>query len=194
MSESTPTVLCYVYEQMADFEITLLLNILKQRGGRRVVAISEGRKPVTAQSGLVFQPDMGIDEVSDELAQEAEALIIPGGPIDMERNAICPLIRRRVDAGRLVGAICFAPQFLGRAGVLDDHRFTTSCPPKHIEELGVESPFPWKNFVQARVLRDGPVITAQGNAFVDFAEAVCDAVGMFESSAECKRWLDGYRQ
>ena len=68
-------ILCYVYEEMADFEITLLLHRLRGAGGREIVSISEDTGPITAQSGLQFLPDRRIQEI-DSL-EDVEALILP---------------------------------------------------------------------------------------------------------------------
>jgi putative intracellular protease/amidase len=86
----------------------------------------------------------------------------------------------KIDAEKkLLAAICFGPQYLGRAGILDQHRFTTSCSEETIQSLGVSDPYPRKNYVEARVVRDEHVITAKGSAFVDFAFAVADYLGIY---------------
>jgi len=170
---------CYIYNNMADFEITLLLHRLKNSGKRRIIAISETTDIITAQSGLKFKPDITISEAL--INNNAEALIIPGGPINNEQNDILPLINIMHGQNKLIAAICFAPQFLGRAGILDNISYTTSCSEKHITELGVTNPFNRSNFVMRRVVQSGNIITAQGYAFVDFAAAVCDYLNIFAS-------------
>lgn len=160
----------YCYNHMADFETVLLLHRLHCIGGLQIIPIAETLQPVVSQSGLRYLPEKTIAQAA---ASEAEALIIPGGPIDNRQNAIIPLIRQMHAAGKTVAAICFGPQFLARAGVLDTVRYTTSCTPEHIAQLGVEDPFPRAGWVPRRVVEDGHVITAQGHAFVDFAKAVC---------------------
>ncbi|MBQ8149662.1 MAG: DJ-1/PfpI family protein [Clostridia bacterium] len=175
------TIYCYYYNDMADFETVLVLHRLRCIGGRRIVAIAETMDPVTSQSGLRYLPDKTIAEAA---AEEAEALIIPGGPINNRQNAILPLIRQMQTQRRLIAAICFGPQFLARAGVLDGVRYTTSCTPEHIAALGVHDPFPRANFVDQRVVEDGGVITAQGHAFVDFAAAVCRYLGAVTDPAQ----------
>lgn len=171
------TILCYIYEDMADFEVSLLLHRLRNAGCRRVLAISEDAAPVTAQSGLRYWPDLRIQDAPTD----AEALIIPGGPIRNDQNAILPLCQAMAAQGKLVAAICFGPQFLGRAGLLRGRSYTTSCSPEKIRELGVADPFPRESYRPARVVQDGNLITAQGYAFVDFAAAVCRYLHVFSS-------------
>ena len=123
------TILCYIYPDMADFEVVVALHRLRNAGKRRIITVAETKDAVVSQSGLRYVPDMTIREAAD---LDVEALIIPGGPINNDQNAILPLIRRLYAQGKLLAAICFGPQFLGRAGVLDRHAFTTSCTPEHI--------------------------------------------------------------
>lgn len=172
-------ILCYIYEGMADFEISLLLHRLRNTGKREIVAVSEKKEPFTAQSGLHYTADKLISEITS--IDEYEALIIPGGPIDNTQNEICPVIQQMIQADKLVAAICFAPQFLGRAGILSQYRFTTSCSAQKIRQLGVADPFYRENEVDVRCHTDRNVITAKGYAFVDFALAVCDTLQIFET-------------
>lgn len=175
-------ILCYIYPEMADFEISLLLHRLKNKGEREIISISEDLSLITAQSGLTFKPDKRIDEITD--LSDIEALIIPGGPINNEQNGICPLVRQMVDHGKLAAAVCFGPQFFARAGILDNYRYTTSCSPEKIVQLNVEDPFHRKNFIMSRTIVDRNVITAQGYAFVDFALEVCRYLKLVETDEQ----------
>ena len=169
-------ILCYIYPDMADFEVVLTLHRLRNAGKRQIITVAETMEEIVSQSGLRYVPDMTI---ADALSLDAEALIIPGGPINNEQNAILPLIRQMDEAGKLLAAICFGPQFLGRAGVLDKHLFTTSCSAEHIASMGKADPFPRAHIVDRRAVRDGHVITAQGHAFVDFAIEICRYLGIY---------------
>lgn len=169
-------VYCYIYPDFADFEVTVLLHRLRNTGGRRIVTIAETLEPVLSQSGLRYLPDRLIAQAD---ADGADALVIPGGPIRNEQNAILPLVRAMDERGKLLAAICFGPQFLARAGVLQGRCYTTSCKPETAASQPGGDPFPRHHFRGGRVVQDGHVITAQGYAPVDFAAAVC-------------RWLEVY--
>ena len=54
----------YIYQDMADFEVTVLLQRLRMTGDREIVAVSEDMEPVTAQSGLRYLPDLPIADVT----------------------------------------------------------------------------------------------------------------------------------
>lgn len=172
-------ILCYIYEGMADFEISLLLHRLKNTGKYEVVSVSEEIKVINAQSGLKYIPDKAIRDIEAPL--EYAALIIPGGPINNEQNEICQIAGQMLDGGRLVGAICFAPQFLGRAGLLDEYKYTTSCSEQKIQSLGVKDPFNRKNYLEERCVADRNLITAKGYAFVDFAQQICRYLNIFDN-------------
>lgn len=186
-------ILCYVYEDMADFEIVLTLHCLRDIGDIQVVTVSESQEAVTAQSGLRTVPDMVIGGMPDELLTESVGILIPGGPIAPEQNQICPVIRRMAADGKLVAAMCFAPQFLGRAGILADHRFTTSCRREYIRSLGCEDPFCWENYEEARVVTDRNVLTAQGSAFIDAAEKISEILGVFRGAEQRASYFKGIR-
>lgn len=171
------TIYCYIYPDFADFEVTILVHRLRNAGGYKIVSLAETEEAVMSQSGLRYLPDLLI---SDANAEEAAGLIIPGGPICNEQNAIVPLVQQMDEQGKLLAAICFGPQFLGRAGVLDGHTYTTSCNEETIRQLNVCDPFPRRNFRSARVWQDGHVITAPGHAPVDFAAAVCRYLGVYD--------------
>lgn len=180
------TVYCYYYPDMADFETVLLLHRLHAAGGRRIVAVAQSMEPVVSQSGLRYLPDLTIAQAS---ADDAEALIIPGGPINNRQNEILPLIQEMDKQHKLIAAICFGPQFLARAGVLSDRAFTTSCTPEHIAALSTEDPFPREGWQMQRVVQDGHIITAQGHAFVDFAMAVCRYLNVYRDEQQLRQEL-----
>ena len=55
--------------------------------------------------------------------------------------------------------------------------------------MGASNPFPSKNYVDQRVVRDGHIITAKGRAFVDFSFAIFDYLDVYAGRAEEKERL-----
>ena len=90
--------------------------------------------------------------------------------------------------GKLISAICGAGTvFLAKAGILNNVKYTTPMvewTQKHVDVFGEKDPFPRKNFIPQRVVRDRNIITAQGIAFVDFAIEICDWFKLFENQEE----------
>lgn len=170
-------VLCFVSEGLADFEITLVLHKLKTVGDREIIAVGYDLAPVVSESGLTYLPDRTLVQALN--LPGVEALLIPGGPIRPQGAELTELIRKLDNEKKLLAAICNGPQYLGRAGILDTHRYTTSCSADKIRSLQIPDPFPRSNYVEDRVVRDGHVITAQGRAFVDFAFAVFEYLKVY---------------
>jgi putative intracellular protease/amidase len=181
-------ILCFVSEDMADFEVTLVLHKLKNIGGRDIVAAGYTLDPISSESGIRYLPDMTLSDAFH--IEQIEALIIPGGAIRPQQPSLTDLIRKLDTEKKLLAAICNGPQYLGRAGILAHRKFTTSCSPEKIAELGVNNPFPLQNFVDQRVVRDGHVITAKGRAFVDFAFEIFTYLHIYhENPSEQQRLL-----
>jgi putative intracellular protease/amidase len=178
-------ILCLVSDEMADFEVTLTLQILKNKGDRNIVTVGQALAPVVGQTGFTFVPDLTLKQALE--LPEVEALIIPGGPIRPEWQEPTGLIQKMHAGEKLLAAICFGPQYLGPAGILDHHRFTTSCSEDKIRSLGVPDPYPRYNYVEERVVCDGNVITAKGSAFVDFAFAVAQYLDIYLGRDEEKK-------
>jgi putative intracellular protease/amidase len=177
-------ILCFVSDEMADFEITLALQILKNIGNREIITVGCDLTPVVSQSGFTFLPNRTLVQALDLTG--VEALLIPGGPIRSQPAGLTELILKIHGEQNLLAAICFAPQYLGRAGILNHHRYTTSCSVDTIKSLGVPDPFPRDNYVEERVVRDGQVITAKGGAFVDFAFAIAEHLDIYSGRNEEK--------
>jgi putative intracellular protease/amidase len=177
-------VLCFVSDDMADFEVTLALQLLRNKSDREVVPVGYELSPVVSQAGFTHLPNQTLAQALD--LPDIEALILPGGPIRPQRRELSELICKLDAEKKLLAAICFGPQYLGRAGVLDSHRFTTSCSESTIRSLQVPDPYPRNNFVDQRVVIDENVITAKGGAFVDFAFAICEYLGVYTGRAEEK--------
>jgi putative intracellular protease/amidase len=180
-------IIVFISADLADFEITLAAHLLRAIGGRKVVSAGYDLRPVTSQAGLTYQPDLTLDQAYDLV--EVEGLILPGGPIREQGNDLTRLIQKLDGEQKLLAAVCFGPQYLGRAGVLDKRRFTTSCSEGTIRELTVKDPYPRINYVDERVVRDGHIITAKGGAFVDFAFAIAETLDVFAGREEEKTRL-----
>lgn len=172
-------ILCFVSDEMADFEVTLVLHKLKTIGHKQIITVGYDLTPVVSESGLTYLPQRTIRQVLD--LPGVEGLIIPGGPIRSQRHELTELILRLHTEKKLLAAICNGPQYLGRAGILDTHRYTTSCSADKIKSLQVPDPFPRNNYVEERVVQDGHVITAKGRAFVDFSFAIFEYLDVYSS-------------
>ena len=115
-------------------------------------------------------------------------LIICGGWYGELRIELQHLLIELNRQKKLIAGICGAGTLLlAKAGILKNVQYTTPInewDKKYQELFGTTDPFPRVNFIAKRVVRDRNVITAQGNAFIDFAIEICDFFSLFSSELE----------
>jgi len=126
-----------------------------RRAGVEVRLVGIGGRDIEGSHGIRVQADLTIEE----LREEPEAVIVPGGMPGAANIAASPaavaLIRRLHEKKKLVAAICAAPAVvLAPAGVLAGKRAT--CFP------GLEDQLAGARFTQNRVVVDGNVVTSRG--------------------------------
>ena len=85
-------ILCFVSDDLADFEITHALHKLKTVGKREVVAIGYDFNPVVSESGLTYLPDQTVAQALD--LADVEGLLIPGGAIRPQKPEFTQLIQK----------------------------------------------------------------------------------------------------
>lgn len=182
-------ILCFYYDQFADFEITLACHKFRQVGQREIVGVAYRHEVVQSESGLRFMPDATVQEAL--ALEDVEALLIPGGPIQPPEAGILELIQAGHARGWIIAAICNGPHYLARAGLLGTHVYTTTCTPESAKRAGIADPFPRQNYREERVVADRQLITAKGRAFVDFSMSLFERLGIYTDEAERLRlWQD----
>lgn len=186
-------ILLFLYDEMAEFEITLAAQYLKSEKAGEIVPIGYS-DTVTGMAGLTYRITTTVKEA---LAMEDIAgLIIPGGNRCDLRDELKDLILRLDREKKLLAAICAGPQYLARAGVLTDRSYTTSLrtwTKEDEERFGGDDPFPRETFRPQRAVRDGHIITAYGDAFVDFAVEIFDYFGLFVDNAEREEFIKDFK-
>lgn len=130
---------------------------LLRRAGMEVVSASAGPDLlVEGARGIRVQADRMLDEC---LSRPFDMVILPGGPgVDgLRKDArVLDLVRRTHAAGIPLAAICAAPLVLADAGIVSGHTLT-SFPAAKAELQGRV-----KAYSEARVVRDGKLITSRG--------------------------------
>ncbi len=176
----------YIYENMADFEVTLLCHMLGADSDYEVIPIASDLSPKKCKSGLVYMPQLKIKDVIEQKIK-SDGIIIPGGWHFGINNELFLLLEHLNRDNKLIAAICAAPWMLAASGVIGNRRYTTSIESWGNEQkslFGVENPFDWVYYRDQRVVVDENIITAKGYAFVDFAIAICRALNLFKNDAE----------
>lgn len=182
------TVLLFLYDEMADFEITLTAYALATEGFDTVpIGYND---TVKSRSGIEYRIRTTVREAHE--MDGIAGLLIPGGYRCDLRKELVALIQKLDKEKKLLAAICAGPQYLARAGVLNDRSYTTSLrrwTEEDAQRFGGDDPFPRETFRPQRVVRDGHIITAYGDAFVDFTAVVCDSLGVFRDPSEKDAFL-----
>lgn len=178
-------ILVFIYDNMADFEMTFATYILGTDEKIEIIPISIEDKTVRSLAGLEYKPKK---LVKDMLGEEVEGIIFPGGWYQEVEEELIKLVKDLYNQNKLVAAICAAPRFLAKAGILNEVKYTTSIKEwtdAHRERFKDESdPYPRENFIQSRVVKDRNVITADGIAFIDFGIEIADYFNIFTNEEE----------
>ena len=152
-----------------------------RRAGIDVRLVGVGGRLVEGNHGLRLEADTTLEQ----LAEEPEGVILPGGMPGAANLAASPavieLILRLHSAGRLVAAICAAPAVvLEPAGVLAGKRAT--CFP------GFEERFTTARFSAGRVVVDGNLITSRGpGTAAEFSEKLIETIAGRAKALEVHR-------
>ena len=121
---------------------------------------------VKSIGGFRTQPDYSFDTMPDDYA----ALVLIGGfgwmtPV---ADRVAPIVRRALEKGRIVGAICNAASFMAKHGFLNNVKHTGNG----LEQLmlwGGEDYTNVSGYVNAQAVADSNIVTANGSATLEFA-------------------------
>lgn len=178
------TILCYLYDGFADFETVLACSGMKGDEELEIVYIAYDNLPLKSSGGLTIFPDKIVSEITQ--TDDIDGILIPGGSERELKPELEELIKKLNKEKKLIAAICAGPEFLAKAGILKDKRYTTSQTPQDYEEANEPDPFPRKTYQESRIVQDGNIITAQGHAFIDFAFKIWDWFDAYEHDEERK--------
>lgn len=173
-------ILCFIYDGFVDYEMSLACTELNMAEDYQIVYIAYEKTPIKSSAGITINPDNTVAEAIS--LSKIEGLIIPGGCIRILKPELERLIRKLYDEKKLIAAICGGPEFLAKTGLLNGRKYATSMYPDDYEEN--QDPFPRDSYVDARVIKDGNIITAKGDAFTDFALEIWDWFGLYDYDGE----------
>lgn len=122
---------------------------------------------VRSCSGFRTLPDYSFESMPEEYA----ALILIGGYQwqSEEAERVVPIVKRALEKGIVVGAICNGASFLARYGFLNQVKHTGNG----LEQLklwGGENYTNASGYVNRQAVRDGRVVTANGSGYLEFAK------------------------
>ena len=159
-----PTALVPIANGSEEIEAVTIIDVLR-RAGVEVTVAGVGARDVIASRGVKLQAECLVAECRDETY---DLIALPGGMPGAEHlrdsAELTELLKAQQQSGRVYGAICAAPAVVLHAhGLLGTRRAT--CHPSMRDRL--------PQFVDERVVTDGPCITSQGpGTALEFALAL----------------------
>ena len=143
---------------------------------KEILTFSADGEAVKSEDGFTVLPDRPF---SDFCREEVDCLILPGMweplPVMLDSRNIHFLAQFQGDKELVIGAISSAPLLLGKAGLLAEHRFCNGVFEEFLDAFPV---LPEEGVVRAKLMEDGNLVTAHGEAFREFALAVAQKVGI----------------
>lgn len=183
---SKATVLFLLLPEYAEWEPALLAAGLRfgfgeWEGKYEVKTVAPGPEEVMSVGGFRTVPDYTFANAPEDFA----ALVLVGGMSwrGEGAKAVLPLVRRTLEKGAVLGAICDASLFLGISGFLNEVEHTSNSL-SHIQELG-GSVYTGASRYHAdkQSVRDGNIVTATGTGFIEFA---CDMFAALDAAPQEK--------
>lgn len=143
---------------------------------KEIVTYAAERTPVRSEDGFTVLPDRPFQDFCRE---EIDCLVLPGIweplPVLLDRRNIAFLEQFQGEDRLVIAAICSGPLLLGKAGLLEGRRFCHGVFEGFLEEFPV---VPRERVVRAKLVEDGNLVTAQSDAFREFAAATARRVGL----------------
>lgn len=160
----------WLYDDCCIFEIVILNYFLTATDSELIFCSSHG-KTVRATEGYSLNADMSLEDVD---WSDVRSLIVPGGETaNLDDAAAADIIGNLYQKHVLIAGICAGVDVLDRAGILKDIRSTVSS--------------------EEDCVRDGNVITARANAYVDFAVEAAKALDLFEDEADLEETISFWK-
>ena len=170
-SLSDSKILFIATDGFEDSELLDPLNTLRERGADVVLASLE-LKEIEGSNGAKVKPDRTIEDVD---SKDFDALVLPGGTqnpdkLRMEEQVVYT-VKKFVDAGKPVAAICHGPWLLVEADVIRG-RTVTGWPSIRTDLKNAGA-----NVVDEKAVTDGNIITSRNPDDVPaFTEALIAAI------------------
>lgn len=124
-------------------------------------------EPVKSIGGFRTVPDYSFETMPEDYV----ALVLIGGfgwttPVAQQ---LVPIVRKAIDSGKIVGAICNGASFMAKAGFLNNVKHTGNG----LEQLQLWGGDNYTNpdgYVHVQVVSDNNIVTANGSATLEFAK------------------------
>ena len=122
---------------------------------------------VTAIGGFRVLPDYSFENMPEDFA----ALVLIGGYgwLTPVANKVIPIVRKALDNGRIVGAICNGASFMAKHGFLNGVKHTGNG----LEQIKLWGAANYTNsdgYIHEQAVSDGNIVTANGAGVLEFTK------------------------
>lgn len=129
-------------------------------------AVAPTMEPVRSIGGFRTLPDYSFDTIPEDYA----ALVLIGGfgwstPV---AEKVVPVVKKAIENGKIVAAICNGASFLAKHGFLNEVKHTGNGV-EQFKLWGGENYTNSDGYVQAQSVSDKNIVTANGSATLEFA-------------------------
>lgn len=166
----TRRVLVPLAEGFEEMEAVIVIDVLRRAEVDVIVAGLDGPGPVLGSRGITVVAEAALQ---DHAAEDFDAVVLPGGLGGTHRlrddERVRAAVRKQVESGRTMAAICAAPLALQAAGVLEGRAIT------HHPSVAGDLASSGARLSTERVVRDGNLVTSQGpGTAMEFALALVE--------------------
>ncbi|HUU77558.1 MAG TPA: DJ-1/PfpI family protein [candidate division Zixibacteria bacterium] len=180
----------FLYDKFSDFEIVQALLILRENV---LTTVGFEKGLVKSIGQLKVEAEISIEEL---IIDEVDLLLIPGGEPkhfirNKDFNEKIKVLNKKLQIldmkGKIIAAICGGPTFLANAGILDNKTCTASI--SEDERIFYKN----SNLSENDFVIDGNILTAQGQAFTEFAVQLAKLCNTFETEKEMEEAIKWFR-
>jgi len=182
----------FYYDGFSEFEVVLIGLFFKQHD---VMSIALENREYCSEERQRFCVDRVIQEVD---VDAIDLLVIPGGdptPL-VENRELKGFIEDLLRRNKKVAAICGGSILLAGLGLLEGKRCTGMSSGVDPRLRSYYDYYSESTVLEDHVVVDGNIITAQGQAYVEFATELLRQMGLFkreEEYDEVLRWFKNIR-
>jgi putative intracellular protease/amidase len=181
----------FYYDGFSEFEVVLIALLLKDQN---FFSIALENREYRSEEQQRFNVDKVIKEVDIE---SLDMMIIPGGnPAQLIKNLELKTFIEEVDKNKkIIGGICGGSSLLAGLGILKGKRctgMTSGVTSKNSSYIYYSDSI----VCEEHVVIDGNLVTAQGQAYVEFALELVRQLGLYENEEEYLedlKWLKNIR-
>lgn len=124
-------------------------------------------EPVTAIGGFRMLPDYSFEDMPDDYG----ALVLIGGYgwLTPVADKVVPIVRKALDNGMIVGAICNGASFMAKHGFLNGVRHTGNGL-EQLKSWGAGNYTNSEGYIHEQAVSNGGIVTANGSGALEFTK------------------------